>query len=200
MTSSHVVVAALHAVLGHVGSSLVYRARYGRSALVVYRAGASPHRMWSRIAGLAAIAWAAGFVASAYSAWWIAQPFGRALFVVPWQLAWGIALGGLTLMLAAQVTMGAAFRIGQDERDAPVALRRTGIHARCRNPIYVGSWLALAGMTLWHPSIAMLATCLCAGISIHRLVRAEETFLRARFGAEFDAYCAVTPRYGWRSR
>ncbi|WP_299016020.1 hypothetical protein [uncultured Caulobacter sp.] len=46
MTSLHVAIASLHVVLGHAGSSLVYRLRFRRSPLVVYGAPASPHRTW----------------------------------------------------------------------------------------------------------------------------------------------------------
>lgn len=200
MTIANVVVASLHAVLGHAGASLVYRARYGKSPLVVYRADASPHRMRSRIAGVLGLAWGIAFVLSVYSSAWTASAVGRPLFHVPNAVAWAIALGGLGLMLASQIAMGSAFRIGQDPSDAPSLLHRSGLHARCRNPIYVGSWTALAGMTLWQPSIALVALCLAIGIAIHTLVLAEEAFLRERFGAAFDEYCRVTPRYGVRVR
>jgi protein-S-isoprenylcysteine O-methyltransferase Ste14 len=197
VTTLHVVIASLHAVLGHFGSSIIYRARFGRSPLVVYRAGASPHRTRSRIAGLLGAAWGVAFVLSVYSSTWNAMAIARPLFAAP-IIAWSIALGGLALMLWSQIAMGVAFRIGQDDRDAPAELRRTGPHARCRNPIYVGSWLALAGMTLWHPSIVLLALCVAIGVSMHALVLAEEAFLRERFGDTFVAYCKTTPRYGVR--
>ena len=196
MTSLHVAVASLHVVLGHVGSSLVYRWRYRRSPLVVYRAQASPHRSWSRVAGAFALAWGAALIASTYAPRFAATALGRARLDVPPAIAWTIALGGLALMLAAQLAMGDGFRIGQDDRDAPPTLRTRGLHAICRNPIYVGSWLALVGMTLWHPSIVLGLTCLGAGYAMHRLVRAEEAFLAARFGAEFAAYRARVRRYG----
>jgi protein-S-isoprenylcysteine O-methyltransferase Ste14 len=200
VTTLHVVVASLHAVLGHAGSSLVYRARFGRSPLVVYRAGASPHRTWSRIAGMLAVAWGAALTLSVYSAWWTALPIGRALVAVPWPIAWSIAIAGLALMLWSQLAMGPAFRIGQDASDGPGELQRRGPHARCRNPIYVGSWLALAGMTAWHPSITLLACCAGIAVAMHGLVLAEEAFLHERFGAAYEAYCRATPRYGARLR
>jgi protein-S-isoprenylcysteine O-methyltransferase Ste14 len=106
-----------------------------------------------------------------------------------------IAASGLALMAASQASMGAAFRVGQDEHDAPPELQRGGLHALTRNPIYVGSWTFLLGMTLWHPSALLLALCALVGLGIHGLVLAEEAFLRERFGATYAAYCAATPRY-----
>lgn len=200
MSTVHVVVASLHAVLGHAGASLIYRARYGRSPLVVYRAGPSPHRTRSRINGVLAIAWGVAFVLSTYSSAWVASATGRALFAVPSIVAWVIAIAGLVLMLGSQMAMGASFRIGQDSNDGPASLRREGIHGRCRNPIYVGSWLALAGMTLWHPSVTLVALCVALGVAMHGLVLAEEAFLRERFGAAFEEYCRRVPRYGVRLR
>ena len=200
MTTVHLVVASLHAVLGHAGASLVYRARFGHSPLVVYRAGPSPHRTRSRITGALALAWGLAFVLSIYAPAWTTSPIGRALLALPPALPWAIAISGLALMLWSQVAMGPAFRIGQDDRERPVALHRRGPHARCRNPIYVGSWLALAGMTAWHPSLALIALCVAIGAAMHAIVLAEERFLRAQFGAAFVAYCRTTPRYGARLR
>jgi protein-S-isoprenylcysteine O-methyltransferase Ste14 len=198
VTTVHVVVASLHAVLGHAGSALVYRARFGRSPLVVYRAGASPHRTRSRIAGALGVAWGVMFALSVYAPAVAGSALGCARFAVPPVLAWAIALAGLAVMLASQLAMGAAFRIGQDAGDGPAELRRHGPHARCRNPIYVGSWLALAGMTLWHPSLALVGLCLALAAAMHGLVLAEEAFLRERFGAAYAEYCRATPRYGVR--
>lgn len=198
MTTVHVIVASLHAVLGHAGASIVYRLRFGKSPLVVYRAEASPHRTRSRVSGALAIAWGLAFVLSVYWPAFSASAIGRPLFAVPPALSWAISIAGLALMLGSQASMGSAFRIGQDASDAPGGLHRRGVHARCRNPIYVGSWLALVGMTLWQPSVALVATCVAIGVAMHALVLAEEAFLRERFGAAFADYCRATPRYGVR--
>ena len=162
---------------------------------MLYRRGASPHQSITRVVSLASLAWAAALVASATSSAFRASLPGRALFVVPPLASWALAGLGLALMAASQASMGSAFRVGQDELDAPPELRCGGLHALTRNPIYVGSWTYLAGMTLWHPSPILLALCGLVGLGIHGLVLAEEAFLHARFGAAYEAYCARTPRY-----
>ena len=187
--------ASLHVLAGHLGSALVYRLRFRRSPLVLYRAAASPHQRITRLVSVASLGWAAALVASATSRAFRESPAGRPLFACPLALGWALAAAGLALMVASQISMGASFRVGQDPRDPPAELRRRGLHAICRNPIYVGSWTFLLGMTLWHPSAALLALCAAVGLGIHGLVLAEERFLRARFGAAFDAYCRATPRY-----
>lgn len=196
----HLAFASLHLLVGHFGSAAVHWARFRRSPLVLYRRHDSPHQRITRLVSLASLAWAAALVASATSGWLRASLLGRALFPVPSFVSWGIAVLGLALMVASQASMGSAFRVGQDPRDAPTALRRDGLHAISRNPIYVGSWAYLFGMTLWHPSALLLALSALVGLGMHGLVLAEEAFLLERFGAEYAGYCARTPRYLFGAR
>lgn len=196
----HLAFASLHVLLGHFGSAAVHWIRFRRSPLVLYRGGASPHQRVTRAVSLASIGWATALIASATSSSFRASALGQALFPAPPLLAWGLALLGLALMLASQASMGQAFRVGQDEADAPPALCDSGLHARSRNPVYLGSWTALLGMTLWHPSAILLTLCTLIGLGIHGLVLAEERFLRARFGAAYEAYCQRTPRYLFGAR
>jgi protein-S-isoprenylcysteine O-methyltransferase Ste14 len=191
----HLAFASLHLVVGHFGSAALHWIRFRRSPLVLYRRLDTPHQRLTRAVSVASIAWAAALVASATSASFRGWLPARALFVVSPLVSWSVALLGLALMAASQASMGAAFRVGQDPRDAPPALRRDGLHALSRNPIYVGSWAYLVGMTLWHPSTILLALCALIGLAIHGLVLAEEDFLRERFGADYTDYCARTPRY-----
>ena len=196
----HLTFASLHVLVGHFGAAAVHWLRFRRSPLVLYRGGSSPHQRRTRAVALASLGWAAALVASATSSAFGASALGRALFPVPPALAWGLAIGGLALMIASQASMGAAFRVGQDDRDAPPALCEDGLHAIMRNPVYLGSWTSLFGMTLWHPSALLLALCAVIGLGIHGLVLAEEAFLRERFGAAYAAYCASTPRYIFGAR
>lgn len=196
----HLAFASLHVIVGHFGAAAVHWIRFRRSPLVLYRRGASPHQRLTRAVSAASLGWAAALIASATSSALRTSRSGRALFVVPPAASWGIAALGLALMAASQASMGAAFRVGQDEGDAPEELRRDGLHALTRNPIYVGSWTYLVGMTLWHPSALLASLCVLVGLGIHGLVLAEESFLRGRFGATYAAYCARTPRYVFGAR
>jgi protein-S-isoprenylcysteine O-methyltransferase Ste14 len=185
----HLGFASLHVLVGHLGAAALHWLRFRRNPLVLYRGRRSRHQRLTRLVSVAALAWSALLVAAAFGA------AGAPLAAVPAAVSWSLAAGGLALMAAAQASMGRAFRVGQDALDAPPELRTGGLHALSRNPIYVGSFLALAGMTLWHPSAALVAACLAVGAGMHALVVEEERFLRARFGAAFDAYCRRTPRW-----
>lgn len=72
----------------------------------------------------------------------------------------------------------------------------SGYFGMCRNPLYVGNVLIAVGMMLlhghWVVMIGGIGLFLLIYISI---IAAEEHFLRAKFGAEFDAYCASVSRW-----
>jgi protein-S-isoprenylcysteine O-methyltransferase Ste14 len=194
--SAYLAFASLHLLAGHFGSSLVHRIRFGRTPLVLYRAPRSErHTRVSQVVALLACIWALLLIASATSA------RARSVFTFfgymqpPLWVGWCIAIAGLLMMLVSQWNMGAAFRIGQSHEDAPSALRTTGLHRYSRNPIYVGSWTMLAGMTAWYPHPLAVLALSAVGYGMHLLVCAEEQFLARQFGDVYTQYCARTPRY-----
>jgi protein-S-isoprenylcysteine O-methyltransferase Ste14 len=190
---AHLGFASLHLLVGHLGAAALHWLRFGKSPLVLYRGRASRHQRVTRLVSALAAAWTGALVASAL--WPAFRDALPPLGAVPPALAWGLAAAGLLLMAAAQASMGASFRVGQDDADAPPELRSGGLHARTRNPIYVGSWLALLGMTFWWPSALLLALCGALGAGMHALVLEEERFLERTFGAAFLEYRARVPRY-----
>ena len=188
--------ASLHLVAGQGLAGLVYRARFGRSPLVLYRrrAAAGAHGRRTRWVGLATVAWAAALLASAFSPGFGASVVGMPLVSVPPIAGWIVGMLGLVGMLAAQVGMGAAFRVGLDESEVPT-LVTTGLHRVSRNPVYVASVLYLVGVSLWAPCAAVLLGLVAVAAGIHGLVRAEERFLAAALGPEHAAYCREVRRY-----
>ena len=191
----HLAFVSLHMVVGHFGSALLHFVRFGRNPLVLYRASGTKHANATRAMASLSVVWASALVGSAFSPWLTHSLLGCALFSVPSVASFGLASLGLVLMAVSQASMGRAFRVGQHERDAPEALRTDGVHRCSRNPIYVGSWLALLGMSLFHPSVLVLGLLVLLAGGIHALVLAEETFLLERFGSEYRAYAERTPRY-----
>lgn len=71
-----------------------------------------------------------------------------------------------------------------------------GIYAHSRNPMYLGNFLLLAGIAILYnaPLVYLVALPLYYG-AILSIVHAEESFLRQKFGAEYDDYCARVPRF-----
>jgi protein-S-isoprenylcysteine O-methyltransferase Ste14 len=73
-------------------------------------------------------------------------------------------------------------------------LNTTGIYSIVRNPLYLGNYLILLGFALatfswWFVLLATLAFALY----YERIIHAEESFLRGRFGTSYEAWAARTP-------
>ncbi len=107
----------------------------------------------------------------------------------------GVMLAGLSLTLAAQWRMGAAWRIGVDPTER-TELVQAGIYGAIRNPIYSGMASFAFGQALVTPSAWAWAAvaALCLGVELQ--VRAvEEPYLRATHGARFEIWAARAGRF-----
>jgi protein-S-isoprenylcysteine O-methyltransferase Ste14 len=80
-------------------------------------------------------------------------------------------------------------------RETPVAMIDSGIYRLSRNPIYLADTLFLAGAALWWDAASLLLVPLFVMIITRRFILAEESGLRAVFGAAFDRYAAQTRRW-----
>jgi protein-S-isoprenylcysteine O-methyltransferase Ste14 len=80
--------------------------------------------------------------------------------------------------------------------DAPRTLVINGLYRYTRNPMYMGALLVLAAWAIWFGAGALLIYGLVvfAGFNAF-IVLYEEPTLRRLFGAQYDAYCASTPRW-----
>jgi protein-S-isoprenylcysteine O-methyltransferase Ste14 len=74
-------------------------------------------------------------------------------------------------------------------------LATTGLYARIRHPQYVAFVLILLGFLLQWPTLLTLAMFPILVAMYGRLAVTEEREMRERFGAEYDAYAARTPRF-----
>jgi protein-S-isoprenylcysteine O-methyltransferase Ste14 len=85
---------------------------------------------------------------------------------------------------------------GQNEKLIAISLNTAGPYALTRNPLYLGNLCITLGLcAIAHdPWLLPLAAALF-GLQYRAIISAEEDFLRSRFGADFDAYCARVPRF-----
>jgi len=74
-------------------------------------------------------------------------------------------------------------------------LATTGPYARIRHPQYVAFVMILLGFLLQWPTLLTLVMFPILVAMYGRLSVTEEREMRERFGAEFDAYAARTPRF-----
>jgi protein-S-isoprenylcysteine O-methyltransferase Ste14 len=187
---------SLHLVLGHLGSSLLYRLRFGRSPLAYRSTAADPsHTRVTRAISGVSLLWAGSVIAAALWPAWRELPWGQPLFSLSPLAGWLLGGVGLIGMLAAQYGMGPAFRIGVDAGEQAPTLHARGLHRYSRNPIYVFSYLYLAGASLWAPAPLTLMALAVLGGLFHALVLQEERYLTSRLGQRYSHYLQRVPRY-----
>jgi len=117
--------------------------------------------------------------------------------VSPGWLAAGLALCALGQALRAwvlgQVPDGTS---GQNEKLIATSLNTEGPYALTRNPLYLGNLCITLGLCLLaHDVWLLLLAALLFWLQYRPIIAAEEEFLRSRFGARYDAWCARVPRF-----
>jgi protein-S-isoprenylcysteine O-methyltransferase Ste14 len=103
-----------------------------------------------------------------------------------------LMLGGLVLLVTAQLHLGASWRIGIDERARP-GLVTGGLYGRSRNPIFLGLILFVTGYALLLPTPLSLLAFAAFSIGVRQQVSAEEEYLARTYG---DAYRNYARRVG----
>lgn len=98
-----------------------------------------------------------------------------------------LLFGGLLLLVAAQLKLGASWRIGIEEGARP-GLVTGGLYRICRNPIFLALLVVLAGYTLLLPTL--LSALMLAGgyLAIRQQIAAEESYLLRTYGAAYREY------------
>jgi protein-S-isoprenylcysteine O-methyltransferase Ste14 len=125
----------------------------------------------------------------------VVEPIGS-LDSAPVHVA-GVALflGGLGATFAAQVAMGASWRIGVDEGER-TELVTDGPFAHVRNPIFAAMLPTALGLTLMVPSVVAFAGLAALFVALELQVRiAEEPYLLRVHGTAYADYAARTGRF-----
>ena len=106
-----------------------------------------------------------------------------------------LLIGGAALVALAQRALNEA-----DQPSGPgqptTAIVCGGVYAYSRNPTYLGGLLALAGIALatnW-PWLLILLIPMAIAIDLI-LIRPEERYLAAKFGADYEAYRSRVRRW-----
>jgi protein-S-isoprenylcysteine O-methyltransferase Ste14 len=100
---------------------------------------------------------------------------------------------GFSLLLIGRFGMGNSFRIGSPKEST--SLRVVGLFKFSRNPMYLGVFATLLASVLYtlNPIIPLIAIFIV--VVHHKIVLAEEEYLRNVFGEEYQAYCGRVRRY-----
>jgi protein-S-isoprenylcysteine O-methyltransferase Ste14 len=113
----------------------------------------------------------------------------------------GMAIGALGAVLAlwCVFTFAVVGRGTPPPFDPPRRLVLRGPYRFVRNPMYIGAGLALAGVSLFCGSLALLGFTGGFFLAAHLfVVLYEEPTLRRTFGQEYEAYCQRVRRW-WPS-
>lgn len=102
---------------------------------------------------------------------------------------------GLAVVVSAQTTMGASWRVGVDPHER-TELVTGGLFRAVRNPIFTGMTLCLVAITAcsmsWTAAIAI--AMFVAGVEVQVRV-VEEPYLKRVHGESFDTYVQRTGRF-----
>ena len=107
-----------------------------------------------------------------------------------------MALGFITSLAGALTFRRAGTTLNPHTIEKASTLVTNGIFALTRNPMYLGLTIILTGWAGWLGSPWLLVgPALCALFLNRFQILPEETVMREKFGAEYDAYCARVRRW-----
>jgi protein-S-isoprenylcysteine O-methyltransferase Ste14 len=110
-------------------------------------------------------------------------------------IGFAIALVGQAIR-SANVGLEYIIRGGKDHKVYAESLVTGGIYSHVRNPMYVGNVFLVVGLAIASNSWVFVLAGIPIAVLMHvAIIAAEEHFLRGKFGAEFDAFCARSPRW-----
>lgn len=173
-----------------------HRVRTGEWGVVVHRAAEPFQAYVGRAFGLTLLGvagWTLAYLALGPEPLDVAAPAPAVR-----TLGWSLYAGALLLVVAAQATMGASWRIGIDDRPTPLVVR--GVYRWIRHPIYTGMAGLLLALVLLAPSpwtvLAFPLVVFQTGVQ----ARLEEMHLERLHGEAWRAYAEragrFLPRFG----
>ena len=112
-------------------------------------------------------------------------------------LVFGLALcfagQALRAWVLGQVPDGTS---GQNEKLIATQLNTSGPYALTRNPLYLGNFGITLGLCLVAHDVRVLSLVMVLfTVQYRAIIAAEEKFLRGKFGADYEEWCARVPRF-----
>jgi protein-S-isoprenylcysteine O-methyltransferase Ste14 len=107
-----------------------------------------------------------------------------------------LAVGVPMMVLGFGVLVYSYFNLGlKNTYGSDAGLVTTGLYKYSRNPQCVASILGFTGLAIAANSAPVMVLCGLAAMVYILMPFTEEPWLRARYGAAFDAYARATPRF-----
>lgn len=121
--------------------------------------------------------------------------FGHHFYLIPMITGLVIAITGQVIR-ALTVGLKYIVRGGKNKKVYAEDLVTEGLFHHCRNPLYVGNILMLAGVGLVSNSLIFLSIMVPVFCFIYQaIVLAEENYLRAKFGSGYEEYTRNVNRW-----
>jgi len=180
--------------LGVGWRSWLQRRRHGSSGIVLFRS----HGRAQNVREAGAIVLLALLAVQAIAIAVDPRSLDRLLVVRPtatvqW-LGAVVLFVGVAVMIAAQVDLGASWRIGIEEGARP-GLVVDGLYRFCRNPIFLAMFTVLVGFFLLVPTWPALVVFVGTYVGIRGAIGAEEGHLWRAYGDEYLAYASRVGRF-----
>jgi protein-S-isoprenylcysteine O-methyltransferase Ste14 len=184
---------AIFAAIAFCWRPWLHSRRYGTSGILLFRSGNRRQNVRDSLAVLLFVLLLGQ--ASVEAAW----PQSLSPLAVDRRGLWraggaALLLGGLVLLVMAQLHLGASWRIGIEE-GRRAGLITGGLYRFCRNPIYLAMLMVLAGYALLLPTRLSLALLLGGYVGIRQQVSAEEAYLLRTYGDAFRDYAGRVGRF-----
>jgi protein-S-isoprenylcysteine O-methyltransferase Ste14 len=124
-----------------------------------------------------------------------ADVFGPNYYSIPMIIGLVIAIGGQAIR-AATIGLKYIVRGGKDKKVYAEGLVVEGMFRHCRNPLYVGNVMMLAGVGIMSNSVYFILIGIPFFIFLYQaIIRAEENYLFNKFGTQYTEYCATVNRW-----
>jgi len=100
---------------------------------------------------------------------------------------------GFMLLFIGRFGLGNSFRLGSPKENA--SLKTDGIFRFSRNPMYLGVYSTIIASFLYTLNPVVLLVTIFVIAVHHKIVLAEEEYMKKVFGKEFLNYCHRVRRY-----
>jgi protein-S-isoprenylcysteine O-methyltransferase Ste14 len=182
--------------IGFVWRAWLHYRRHGRLGIILFRSARWDQHLRD---GLFVLLLLASIAQAAVAAVAPESLSALSLVALPVQgalLGLGAALvfGGIVLMVTAQLHLGASWRIGIELGAAPGLVTR-GLYTFCRNPIFLGMFVTLAGLVVLLPTVLSAAVLVGAILCVRSQVLEEENYLLGTYRSAYGAYARRVGRF-----
>src|SRR5262245_30151864 len=112
----------------------------------------------------------------------------------PRLLGVGLVVAGTVFTVAAQLDLGASWRVGIEETARP-GLVTSGWYAWSRNPIFLFMLLFVTGFAVLVPTLTTAGVAIASYLAIRAQVRNEERYLLGAYGDTYREYACRVGRF-----